>query len=180
MDFFEAVKARYSHKQALDPNRPVAKEDLAKIVEAGMAAPSAGNGQSPEFVVIDDPELLAKLRPLHDNVPFSTAPAMVALLTKPRVRETLDIQTECLLCDLAAATQNVLLAAAALGYCGGWLDSPFTDVDVRSKAQAILGIPEDRMLLLVVPIGYPGEEGERRVKKPFAERASWNGYSVQR
>ncbi|MBC7234650.1 MAG: nitroreductase family protein [Chloroflexi bacterium] len=180
MEFFEVVKKRYSHKTAFDPQKKVPEEDLVKIVEAGMAAPSAGNGQSPEFIIINDEKVLEQIRQVSDNVPLNTAPALIAVLTRPRARQVLDIATECLIADLAAATDQMLLAATALGYCCGWLDSPFVPQEARTKAEAALGIPPDRMLLLVVPVGYPAEPGPRRPKKPFEQRASWNRYAIQR
>ena len=180
MEFFEVVGKRYSYKARFDSKRQVREEDLVKIVEAGMAAPSASNGQSPEFVIVNDESIVRQIGKVADNVPLRTAPAFVAVLTKPRARQVLDIETECLVADLAAATENIILAATALGYCCGWLDSPFVDNDVRTKAEGILDIPDDRMLLLLVPIGYPAEPGPRRPKKMFAQRASWNRYTIQR
>jgi len=180
MEFFEVIKARYSHKARFDPAQPVPKEDLIRIVEAGMAAPSANNNQSPEFILIDDPALLRQIGELTTSVPLRTAPAMIAVLTRPRFREVFDIETECLIADYAAATENMLLAATALGYCCGWLDGPFVDSAVRSQVEALLAIPADRALALIIPIGRPGEASPRRTKKPFAQRASWNRYAVER
>ncbi|MBN1400510.1 MAG: nitroreductase family protein [Anaerolineae bacterium] len=180
MEFFETVAKRYSHKVAFDRQRKVPKEDLEKIVRAGMAAPSAGNGQSPEFVIIDDEAILAQLGEWSGRVVLQTAPAVIAVLTDPRARQILDIKTECLIADLAAATQNLLLAATALGYRCGWLDGPFTDPDLQAKVCGLLGLPEDRMLLLTVPVGYEAEPGPRREKKPFEQRASWNTYAIER
>ena len=180
MEFFEVVAQRYSHKVAFDRARKVPEADLVKIVEAGMLAPSASNGQSPEFIIVNDEQILDQLGEASGHVVLKTAPALIAVLTRPRARQVLDIQTECLIADFAAATENLLLAATALGYCCGWLDGPFTKPELQQKACELLGIPEDRMLLLVVPVGYAGEPGTRRPKKPFAQRASVNKYAVQR
>jgi nitroreductase len=114
------------------------------------------------------------------NAALSTAPAMIAVLTQPRFREVFDIETECLVADVAAATENMLLAATALGYCCGWLDGPFVDDETQSKACALLALPADRAIALVIPIGYAGVEGPRRPKKPFPQRACWNRYGVER
>lgn len=180
MEFFDVIKARYSHKARFDPDRPVPREDLTRIVETGMLAPSANNKQSPEFVLIDDPALLRQIGALTGSVPLSTAPAMIAVLTQPRFREVFDTETECLIADFAAATENLLLAATALGYCCGWLDGPFVDDETQSKACALLALPADRAIAVVVPVGYAGEEGPRRPKKPFAQRACWNRYRITR
>lgn len=179
MEFSEVVTKRYCHKVSFSgENLP--KEDLRKIVQAGVAAPSAGNSQSPEFIIIDDAETLQEMGRITEHVVVQTAPALIAVLTRPRAREVLDIGTECLICDFAVATVSMLLAATDLGYCCGWLDGPFVNDTVRAKAQDLLGIPDDRMLVLVVPVGYAGEEGPRRAKKPFEQRASWNRYDVVR
>ena len=41
-------------------------------------------------------------------------------------------------------------------------------------------MPDDRRLCIMIPVGKPGEEGARRAKKPFEERASWNTYAIRR
>ena len=180
MEFYQVTKQRYSHKARFDPGRPVPEADLRQIVEAAMSAPTAGNAQSPEFLIINDRALIEELWHITDNVIIASAPALIAVLTKPRVREVLDVSTECLIADAALATGFLQLAATALGYCCGWIDGPFVPVEPREKAQALLDIPADRMLMIVVPVGHPGEESARRPKKPFEQRASWNRYAVAR
>ncbi|HHX45125.1 MAG TPA: hypothetical protein GX714_14235 [Chloroflexi bacterium] len=172
MDFFDVVARRYCHKAAFDPTREVPAEHLRRLVEVGMAAPSAGNGQAPEFVIVNDPEILARVKETIDNVPLKTAPAWIVIAIDPA--------RGCYLEDYAVATAHVLLAATALGYCCGWVDGPFLDDAVRGPASEILGLPDDRRLMVAVPVGFPGEEGPRRPKKPFEQRASWNRYAVER
>ncbi len=180
MEFFEVLAKRYSHKAAFDPTRPVPEADLKKIVEAGMAAPSAGNAQSPEFIIVNDAALCRRIGELSGNVPLKTAPAMIAVLSQPYMRQVCDLKAECLIADMAVATGYMLLAATALGYCCGWVDGPFTAAETNRAVAELLGIPDDRLLVLFVPVGYPGEEGPRRPKKPFQQRASWNKYDIQR
>lgn len=177
MEFFKVVKSRYSHKARLSKER-VSKEDLERIVRAGMAAPSAGNTQSPEFVIVDDQGIIAEIGDITDNAILQSAPALIAVLTRPRIHEVLDTTTECLIADFAVATENMLLAATALGYCCGWLDGPFNPPGVREKTHQVLDVPDDRLLALVVPVGHPAEKSPRREKKPFEQRASWNQYDI--
>jgi len=172
MEFFEVIARRYSHKAAFDPARPVPDEDLRRIVEVGMAAPSAGNSQSQEFIIVNDREVIRRIGELTGSVPLQTAPAWIVIVCDP--------SGGCYLEDYAVATGYVLLAATALGYVCGWVDGPFQDLAVRCPASEILGIPDDRRLMVAVPVGYPGEEGSRRPKKPFEQRASWNRYAIQR
>lgn len=180
MELFDVIGKRYSHKVAFDPVRKVPDEDLLRIVQAGMAAPSAGNGQSPEFIIVSEEKLVRRIGELSGNVPLRTAPAMIAVLTPPHARQVCDLRAECLIADFAVATLNMLLAATALGYVCGWVDGPFTKPELSRPVSELLGIPEDRLLILFVPVGYAGEPGLRRPKKPFAQRASWNAYAVQR
>ena len=180
MEFFETVAKRYSHKAKFDPSAAVSRGDLRKIVEAGMAAPSAGNNQSPEFVIIDDPALLAKVGEITGNEILRSAPALILILSRPEIKETLSLHTECLIADFSAAAENMLLAATALGYCCAWQDGAVQGGEVQAKFRDLFAIPEDRLIAMVVPVGQPGEESARRQKKPFQQRASWNRYEVQR
>jgi nitroreductase len=180
MEFFDVIRDRYSHKARFDAASPVPEEDLARIVLAGMLSPSANNRQSPEFVIVSDPALARRIGDLTTNTPLRTAPAMIIVLTQPRFRLVLDAETECLIADFAAASQSILLAATALGYCCGWVDSPFADDAVQRAASALLGLPDDRAIAMAIPIGRAAEQGVRRTKKPFAQRASWNRYAVER
>lgn len=177
MEFFEVVQKRYSHKVAFDSSHPVSDEHLVKIVETGMAAPSAANGQSAEFILINDKAIIEQIGRITNNVPLKTAPAMIAVVSDlgeggPGVSYCLE--------DYAAATENMLLAATALGYSCGWVDWVFKDPAVRDPVSELLNVPEDRRLMVIMPVGLPGEPGPRRAKKPFERRASWNRYAVIR
>ena len=172
MDFFDVVARRYCHKAAFDPTRPVPDEHLRRMVEVGIAAPSASNAQAPEFIIVNDPAIIRRIGDMSGNVPLKTAPAWIVIAIDPT--------KGCYLEDYAVATVNVLLAATALGYCCGWVDGPFLDPALRDPASDILGIPDDRRLMVAVPVGYPGEEGPRRGRKPFEQRASWNRYAIVR
>lgn len=179
MEFFEVIQKRYTHK-ALFAKDAVPDEDLRRIVQAGMSAPSAGNSQSPEFVIVTDPQLVAKLGEITGNKIIASAPCLIAVLTRPRSREVLDTSTECLIADWALAMGYMTLAATALGYCYAWLDGPFVPEGPRHEAEALLGVPADRMLVVVLPVGHPAEPGPRRPKRPFEQRASWNRYEIVR
>ena len=179
MDFFVAAAKRYSHK-ARFAGPAVPRDDLRKIVEAGIQSPSGGNRQSPEFVIIDDPATISELGRFTTNPIMASAPALIAIVSRPRMRVALDFETECLIADNSVAALSVILAATALGYCSGWLDHSFLNRVARELAQALLGIPDDRLLVMVVPVGHAGEESARRVKKPFEQRASWDRYEVDR
>jgi nitroreductase len=180
MEFFQAVGRRYSQKKAFDPGRKVPAEDLQSIVQAGMAAPSAGNGQSPEFVIVNDEATVRRIGDISQWLPLQTAPAIILVLSQPAMRQELGPHTECLIGDAMVATENMLLACTALGYCCGLVDGPFLKLEIQRGACALLGIPDDRIILVAIPVGHPGEPEPHRPKKPFGQRASWNRYAIDR
>ncbi len=174
MDLFEAIQQRYSHKATMNPRIVPTDAELQRMVEAGMAAPSAMNKQSPEFIIITERRILDRIGAITGNATLASAPAMIAVISNPSVGE--EFYRE----DTGAATENILLAATALGYSVGWIDGVFQQDRVRVPVSELLGIPDDRLLSIVVPVGKPAENGARRPKKPFAQRASWNRYEVLR
>ena len=173
MDFFDAIKKRYTHKECFLPDA-VPLRDLELIAEAGLAAPSGGNSQSVRLVLLPD---RAALQPLCDISPGSaalqTAPAAIALFTDSTTQTgALNFEVE----DYAAAAENMLLAATALGYASVWLDSPYFDKAKEKSARALLGAPESCRLRVVVPVGLPDGPGSRREKLPFSERMFYGKY----
>ncbi|MHB9032835.1 MAG: nitroreductase family protein [Anaerolineae bacterium] len=176
MDVFEAIAKRYSHKAGFAPD-PVPKEDLERIARAGMAAPSGTNRQTPEFILITDREVLSGIGRIINHKPLTTAPAVIAV-----VSDTAEAfpGTTFYVEDYSAATENILLAATALGYSCGWIDYVLREAHINHPLCQLLGIPADRTLMVLIPIGKPGEVASRRIKKPFEERCSWNRYAVRR
>lgn len=173
MNVLEAMHARHSYRGTYLPN-PVPREDLVKILEAGLAAPSGCNKQTTSFIAVDDPEVLKKLHGVIDPPLGDTAPAMICVLTRPIVAyrdRIFNVQ------DYSAAIQNALLAIEALGYASCWVEGHVTDVDrIGDKMAAILGVPEEYSLIAYLPVGIPAEQTRRVRKKPFEERAWFNGF----
>ena len=64
MDLFEAIAKRHSYRGGFK-DEPVSKEDLQRIVEAGLKAPSGKNEQTTSFVIVDDKQLLGEIRQMH-------------------------------------------------------------------------------------------------------------------
>ncbi len=120
MEFFDTISKRYSHKAAFRPD-PVPEAHLRQIVEAGMAAPTANNAQRAEFVIVTDPATLSSIGEIGGTIPLKTAPAMIVVVVDDnRDPEGSTYYLE----DYACATTQMLLAATALGYGGGWIDIP--------------------------------------------------------
>ena len=172
MDLFDAIHARRSYRGRFRAT-PVPREDLARIMEAGLAAPSGCNKQTTRLIAVDDPGLLARLRAVIDPPVGETAPAAICVLTR-RVNAYRDrcFATQ----DYAAAIENMLLAIVALGYQSCWYEGHITDEDdIASKMAAILGVPDGLDLVCFLPIGIPEDAPRPPKKLPFSERAWFNG-----
>ena len=173
MDTFEAISGRYSYR-GVYLDSPVPREHLKMIMQAGLDAPSGCNKQTTSVIAVDDKGVLAKLNAVIDPPLAETAPAMICVLTRKIIayrNRTFNVQ------DYAAAIQNMLLAIHALGYTSCWVEGHVTDTDrIGDKMAAILGVPEEYQLVCYLPVGIPAQEGKRVKKKPFEERAWFNGF----
>ncbi len=175
MDLFEAVNRRHSYRGPF-LDRPVPREDLCRIVQAGIQAPSGRNMQTTGFVIIDDPQLVRSIAAMHEsNLAMQQARAFIACLIDRRpeaVYEGYSFQVE----DCAAAVENMLLAITALGYATVWIDGWLRIRDHGERIGALIGLPESKVLRVLLPLGVPAESWPQKEKKPFAQRAWFNRY----
>jgi len=175
MNMLDLIASRHSYRGKYLPD-PVPREHLAAIMRAGLQAPSGCNKQTTSLIGVDDPELMKKLHAVIQPPAGDSAPAMICVLT----RRIIAYRDKCYAVqDYAAAIQNMLLAAASLGYASCWYEGHVTDTDrIGHQMQKILGVPDEYELVCFLPIGVPAEEIRIREKKPFEERAWFNGFKV--
>jgi nitroreductase len=170
MDVFEAIGKRYSYRGAFTETS-IPRSDLEKIVQAGIQAPSAKNEQVVSFVIVDDPQLLAQIAGILDKQVCMTARAMIVCVVDPRpVLNNLSFASE----DCAAAVENMLLAITALGYATVWLDGALRYEDRAARIGELLGVPSQKKVCIVLPLGLATEASAQREKLPFDKRAWFN------
>lgn len=153
MDVFEAISKRRSIRQ-LDPSKPVDDATVRKILEAGIMAPSAGNGQSWRFFVVRDHATKKRLafeaghQDFIDQAPVAIVVCSDLTMAEEqyggRGRGTYSLQ------ETAAAIENMLLAITALGLGCCWVGA-FNE----SVASEILALPKGLRPLAILPIGAP-------------------------
>jgi len=143
MNVFECIMQRRSIRSYT--NRRISKEALNRILEAGRWAPSAGNSQPWQFIVIRDKDILKKIT---EHAPYGsfTAEAQLAIAV------VTDPSTSWHMVDGSSAVQNMALAAWEMGIGTCWLGSM-----EREEVKRILGVPDKLHLLTVLPFGYPAE-----------------------
>jgi len=172
MDLFEAIAKRHSYRGEFR-DAPVPREDLRKIVRAGIQAPSGCNAQSTTFVIVDDPAVLAKLAGILDRPVVRAARAViVCVVSHAPVYKDKSFGVE----DCAAAVENMLLAITALGYATVWLDGALRDDRKAERIAELLGVPPPLQVRIVLPLGIPTEAGRQNERKPFDARAWFNRY----
>jgi len=171
----ETIKERTSYRGGYK-NTPVPKEDLIKIMEAGLAAPSGCNTQTTSLIAVDDAKLLNKLREVIEPEFVVSAPAIICVLTQavPAYKDVcFNVQ------DYSAAIENMLLAIVELGYQSCWVEGQVTDVHKIGKKMAkILDVPDEYELVCFLPVGVAKEPLKYVKRKPFNERAWFNGFKV--
>jgi nitroreductase len=154
----EALNVIYTRRSVRSfTGEAVAREDLMKILRAGMSAPSAVNIQPWSFIVVTDRETLDDL---CDKLPYAKmldkAGAAIVVCGLPD-KDTVYSRKYWVM-DCSAATENILLAAHALGLGAVWTAVYVEEERVRT-VRKILDIPEAIIPLNVVPIGIPKGKG---------------------
>ena len=156
VEMLDTIFARRSIRKYSD--EPVSEEQIQSLLEAAMAAPSASNRQPWHYVVVTDRR---KLNALAEVLPYGKmlfqAPLAIAICGDMEVSPNFWVQ------DCSAATENLLLAVAALSLGGVWLGVEPIPERVAAVAQ-ILGIPEGMGVLNVLSIGHRAEEREPRTQ----------------
>ena len=142
----------------------LAPEVIEELLKAAMAAPSAKNGQPWEFIVLTDSTLLAEVLERHPSGYLARdAGTLFVMLGDP---------DEQLAHDLSAATQNLLLAATALGLGSCWLGMR---EERHPPIKELLDIPAGKYLISMVAVGKPAEEQPARTQYDPA-KVHWQKY----
>lgn len=141
----------------------VSREVVETLVRAGMAAPSAVNRQPWAFVAVDDRALLNEL---GKKLPYARmlllAPAAIVVCGDME-KALNEWQQAYWIQDCSAATQNILLAAEALGLGAVWT-AVYPSEERIAIVRKSLNLPDYLMPLNVIPFGYPDGNDQPREK----------------
>lgn len=137
-------------------SREVEKEKIETILRAGMAAPTARNSQPWSFVVIDDKEQLRKIADAMPNAKM-TAKASFAIAVCGNMDKTTEGEgREYWVQDVSAVSENILLAAHAMGLGAVWTGVYPVKERIQNVTD-ILSLPENIIPFSIIPVGYSAE-----------------------
>ncbi len=179
--------------------RPVPQQLIREVLEAASWAPSAHNAQPSRFLVLIDPQVKRRLAEAMANAwaadmakdgtgvepetfklrveRFATAPALVlACMSMVGMAEFPDVEKRRLERDLAvqslaAAVENLLLAAHSMGLGASWFCAP---AFCKGAVREVLEIPADVEPQALIAMGYPAEEPHAPPRKPLGDFCFWN------
>jgi len=152
MDTLEAIHSRRSVRRYQD--RPVPEELVQKLLAAASSAPSARNQQPWQFVVIDDREILAEIAEVNPNAQMARRAPLGILVCGDLGLET---SPGYWVVDCAAAVENMLLAAHALGLGAVWT-GVYPRQERMDGLRRIAKLPDNIMPHSLVVLGYPAEQ----------------------
>jgi nitroreductase len=168
VDFWHIVDTRYSVR-AFDPDADVPPEQIERLLDAALQAPSAGNRQPWHFYVVRSPALRRALAAAAFGQGFvAQAPIVIVVCANPpRSAARYGTRGHELYClqDTAAAAEHILLGAVALGLGSCWVGA-FDEGQVAR----VLNMPANLRPVAMLPLGTPAtDEAGRSPRRPQSE-----------
>ncbi|MDX6569340.1 MAG: hypothetical protein QOH15_1918 [Gaiellales bacterium] len=164
METWDAIRARRNVRDFAE--RPIEQADLERILEAGRRAPSSKNWQPWDFVVVSAREALVELAKVWRYGGSVAQSAVTVALIGPVLDD--EMQKGWLQFDCGQAMMSMLIEAADLGIGTG-----HSAVGDQQRVRTLLGVPEDRFAVALMPLGYPRDRPLAPIRepkrRPFAE-----------
>jgi nitroreductase len=159
----EVLRSRRSIRTYAD--KSVERSIIEEIVDCARLAPTAMNDQPWDFVVLTARDDLRRIPSMLGHAEF-IANAAFAVLVLAR-------ETGCAVEDCSAATENLLIAAAAHGIGSCWVaGAKQAYAPVVANA---FGAPGDRQLIAIVSFGYPAEDPQIE-KRTLPDVLHWDRF----
>jgi len=164
MDASENIFSRKSVRKFL--SKEIEQEKIDTLLKAAMSAPSAMNFQPWHFVVIKEKENKDRV---IAHMPFGKYDSPVIIIPCVKNLRSVPFHTDLSNCDLSAASENILLAAHALGLGAVWC----AIYPSKARAKAIkkeLGLSFGLTPFCAIYIGYPDPNDKGQVKNKYKEK----------
>ena len=168
MSYYFDLIARRESCRNFDPNRPVEKEKLQRCAEAAWIAPSACNGQPWKYLIVTNPELNEKLRPLMMELGMNkfvkNCPAFAVVLEEATV---LKVSLSQKFKDQDFAPIDVAFSASQFCYAATeqGLSTCIIGWHNEQKIRELFGLPKTTRVRLILAIGYAADETLRKKQR---------------
>ena len=164
MDTIEVLQKRRSIRNFT--SRVISKKDIELIIDTGRLAPSANNVQPWEFIVVTDAGMRKDIAGLTNYGKFiADSPVCICVFCK---------DTKYYLEDGSAATENIMLAARAIGLGSCWVagdKKPYA-----GKIGEMLNVPSEYKLVSLIAIGHTSDFGSPHGKRQLADVLHWEKF----
>ncbi|MBI5413932.1 nitroreductase family protein [Candidatus Peregrinibacteria bacterium] len=200
MDILTAIHTRRSIREFLPKKVP--RELLEKIIEAAGRAPSDENNQPWHFTIVEDENIKNKIAHIsveagkkyfgakkndllkkfstmgrarcEEMVERFTSGSLFSFLGNAPVLIVISSKNDVFShCSTGAAVQNLLLAAMEFDLATCWTVIGLTDPEGNDQIKNIVHIPNDRIIVSVLALGYPAQEPKPRGRKKISEIFTW-------
>ena len=161
MDIQQVIQKRRSVRSYQD--KEISSEDLKKVLKAAQMAPSAHNDQPWKFVVVKDKEVREQLSKAAQQPFIAEAPVIIAAVALNPDKE-MSCEVPSYAVNLAIAVDHMTLAAAELDLGTCWIGA-FS----QQKVKEILKVPQDKKVVVLLPLGFPDDEPQPKDRKPLEE-----------
>ena len=161
MDAIEAIMTRKSVRNF--SAQEINEETIDKLLKAAMAAPSGVNKQPWKFVVVKSKE---KREEIIKVMPFGKYDSPIIIIPCIKELSTMPMMHDLAYCDLSAATENILVAANALGLGSVWC-AIYPSKQRIKQIRKVLDLPITVSPFSCIYIGYPSSEDKSKVKDKF-------------
>lgn len=151
MKFMELAKERYSVRKYSD--RPLEKEKLDQVLEAGRIAPTAKNQQPQKVYVLQSEEALEKLGKLTHCAYGAKTVLLFTYSTDEDWKNPLEEGVHSGVEDVSIAATHMMLQATELGLSTTWCN-----YFANSELEKVFNIPQNEKSVLIMPIGYKAED----------------------
>jgi len=173
LDVFKAIKSRRSVRTFT--REDVSEEEVKKLIDAARWAPSAGNIQPWEFILVRKPEIKRRLSIAALRQTFIEEAPVVIVVCANQIRSgrgygARGVNLYCLQ-DTAAATQNMLLAAYAFGLATCWVGA-FRE----EEAKKALNLPDGVRPIAIIPVGRSAKKPMARSRRSLSEIIHFETY----
>ena len=151
LEAIEAIMGRRSIRKYTDKKIP--DETITNLLKAAMNAPSAHNKQPWQFIVVDDKAAMKQITEYHQYSKMLEEASHAIIVLADNSIQASDFWIH----DCSAATENLLIAAHALGLGGVWL-GVHPDPELIENTKKLFKVPDNVTPLGIISLGYPAEQ----------------------